>query len=150
MMTGAFSWNVDKLFSELKLVTDNLFIWGGFVGENERDWKGERWTRWMQGGGVKGSWFLYSLSPGVSPGAGLWGTARLPPLLWPSDADQDTKARTEWYDITAHVTALLCLTYTLTPPNMVTVQISGRTIWFILTYLVICSIQASVAMAILN
>ena len=26
MMTGAFSWNVDKLFSELNLVTDNLLF----------------------------------------------------------------------------------------------------------------------------
>ena len=27
-MTGAFSQNVGKLFSELKMVTDNLFIYG--------------------------------------------------------------------------------------------------------------------------
>ena len=33
MTTGAFSWNIGKLFSELKLVTDNLFIYA------EADWE---------------------------------------------------------------------------------------------------------------
>ena len=41
MMTGRFSWNVSKLFSQLKLVTDNLFsIYAA------ADWKTTE--RWLQ------------------------------------------------------------------------------------------------------
>ena len=43
MTTEAFRWNVGKLFSELKLVTDNLLLiyaeanWGSHWKENEMD-----------------------------------------------------------------------------------------------------------------
>ena len=37
-MTGAFSQNVGKLFSELKLVPDNLFIYA------EANWEAHEWN----------------------------------------------------------------------------------------------------------